>query len=206
MPKQTTKHTTKFVPYDENHFKNIYWAEQKMKEFAKEYRPVVKLEELNLSEDAKMGMEWELTSFCSNMAREMHRRLQPNVEKGETSARAPSIPMGGANFLVLDNYFGRQPGVKREQSVKCSKVNGIKIPERLYTYTFANNIPALQQDVVEEWYINYHGDCYGTAYNTLRSYYVDVKIILNEVSGFARVKYKQVTEQRLRDNVWVATA
>ncbi|KAL0477298.1 pyrH, partial [Acrasis kona] len=158
-PKQTSEHTVKFTPYNENHFKNIYWAEQQMKELAKEYRPVVKLEENieGISEEIKLNVEWELTSFCSNMAKEMHRRLQPNVEKGETTAKAPTIPMGGANFLVLDNYFGRQPGVKRDQSVKCTKVNGIKIPERVYTYTFANNIPALQQQEVEEWYVLLRG-------------------------------------------------
>ncbi|KAL0487421.1 hypothetical protein AKO1_015805, partial [Acrasis kona] len=153
MPKQTSKHTVKFTPYNKNHFKNIYWAEQQMKELAKEYRPVVQLEEEGLSEEVKLCMEWELMSFCSSMAKEMHRRFQPNVEKGETAAKAPTISMGGANFLVLDNYFGRQPGVKRYQSVKCTKVNGIKIPERVYTYTFANNIPALQQQEVEEWYV-----------------------------------------------------
>ncbi|KAL0485918.1 hypothetical protein AKO1_006563 [Acrasis kona] len=201
MPKQASKPTIKFVPYGKTHFENLYEAEQKMKELARNYREVIKLEEKDLDEKDKIGMEYELSSFCTNMAKEMHRRLQPNVEKGETTSKAPTIPIGGANFLVLDNFFGRQPGVKRVQSVKCTKVNGLKIPERIFTYTFANNIPHLQQNAVKEWYINYHGDCYGTAYNTLRSYYVDVKLILHEFNGAAKVKYRQVTEQKLRDDV-----
>jgi len=192
--------------YTNLHFEKLSADEASRKAFAKIYRPVTKVEDLDLPEDSLFGMEYELRSFCSNMAQILYDRLQANEDKGDIADKKARVSCNGADFLMLDNFFGTQEGlISRKQRIVPRRNNLVSTPERYFEYRYANGIPFLKQDNIPDWFVHNHGNCHGRAYNITRSYYKEIVVVIYERTGSVFARYVQATEQYEGNDQWSET-
>lgn len=191
--------------FESDHFETLRKIEDEKKQLLQEYVPVVPFDELPIGEESKKKLYYDLKTFCISTARVLHRRLKPNVQKTNwESSRA--LPLRGCNFKVFDSYFGLQKQLlSRKCKVSTNVEDGLKEPERIFTYEF-DGMPDLLQTTIPKWYYRHHGDGFGRYNGVMRSYYTKVLFTIYEFDDRVTCRWVQTTETEVTPGVWTATA
>jgi hypothetical protein len=123
--------------------------------------------------------------YCETLASLLHEKLQTGFAKeGELNG-------GQCPFPIFDFAFGpqMQENVKRTCRVTMNTIDGVKEPQRTFTYKFPGGLPFL--GVGLKWYTRDHGLGNGRFTCAKTSRYYEIILTIEEKFGRVTVFWKQ---------------